>query len=215
MARKKVKINPECAKRLKQWLEETNVTQTELSQRTHYTQQYISNIIRGKKAMTVDFAKAVENSFLLYDSPEEGLNDTNFFTRTKNVRFQWLMCFDDFKTHVSKIGDMADRNFGVFDNIESIASRHGYKVTNQTLVSEKTMTLYIGTGTISEGPGKEERGVVITAPDGRECWIKLYEYKHMMADIEDYLIFRFSKHFTFTTNSKYGHQAKNTKEKGD
>lgn len=202
MARKKVKINPECAKRLKQWLEDTNVTQTELSQRTHYTQQYISNIIRGKKAMTVDFAKAVENSFLLCDSPEEGLNDTGFFSRARvlNVRFQWLMCFDDFKTHGLEMNEIVDRKFGLFDKIESIASSHGYKVTNQTLVSEKTVNININTGTMSEGPGKEERGVVITAPDGRECWIEFYEYKHMMADIEDYLIFRFSKHFTFTAN---------------
>ena len=48
----KAELNPECGKRLKQCLEESFITQADLAETCGFTQQYISNIVTGKKPMT-------------------------------------------------------------------------------------------------------------------------------------------------------------------
>lgn len=53
----KSELNPECGKRLKQCLEEISMTQSDLADLSGFTQQYISNIVVGKKPMTVKAAK--------------------------------------------------------------------------------------------------------------------------------------------------------------
>ena len=53
----KTELNKECGIRLKECLSEFPMTQNELASLTGYTQQYISNIIVGKKPMTIKAAK--------------------------------------------------------------------------------------------------------------------------------------------------------------
>lgn len=74
----KSELNPECGKRLKQCLEEKAKSQAELATDTGFTQQYISNIVVGKKPMTITSAK--------------------LFSKALGVREDYLLCKDDYKT---------------------------------------------------------------------------------------------------------------------
>lgn len=75
---KKAILNPECGKRLKECLADSKMTQGEISSLTGYTQQYISNIVVGKKPLTIKAAK--------------------LFSEVLHVRENYLLCVDAFKT---------------------------------------------------------------------------------------------------------------------
>lgn len=67
-------LNKECGQRLRDLLKEKNVSQKSLAEETNFTTQYISNIINGKRPMTVTAAKSfssilgVPEAFLLCES---------------------------------------------------------------------------------------------------------------------------------------------------
>ncbi len=73
----KTELNPECGKRLKQCLEESFVTQADLAETCGFTQQYISNIVTGKKPMTIKAA--------------------SLFSDALGIRQEYLLCKDDDK----------------------------------------------------------------------------------------------------------------------
>ena len=73
----KAELNPECGKRLKQCLEESFITQADLAETCGFTQQYISNIVTGKKPMTIKAA--------------------SLFSDALGIRQEYLLCKDDDK----------------------------------------------------------------------------------------------------------------------
>ena len=77
----KSELNKECGIRLKECLNNSNMTQNELSSLTGYTQQYISNIVVGQKPMTIKAAKLfskhlhVREAYLLCESNHKTMED--------------------------------------------------------------------------------------------------------------------------------------------
>lgn len=61
MSRKHLTINQECGKRFKAWLNETGYTQHAIAKDIDYTPQQVNAVANGKKRMTPEFAKAIEN----------------------------------------------------------------------------------------------------------------------------------------------------------
>ncbi|WP_195421678.1 helix-turn-helix domain-containing protein [Faecalicatena contorta] len=67
-------LNNESGKRLKESIRNKHITQKKLALETHFSEQYISNIINGKKPMTVTAAKqfskilGISESYLLCES---------------------------------------------------------------------------------------------------------------------------------------------------
>lgn len=84
MPKKSVEINRECGERLKFLLKERGVTQKDLAARLGYEPQHISNIVRGNRRLTGDFADRITREI---------------FT---DVRPDWLLCRDNFKTQAEK-----------------------------------------------------------------------------------------------------------------
>lgn len=84
MQRKPVEVNQECGQRLKLLLKERNVTQKDLAARLGYEPQHISNIVRGNRRLTGDFADRLTRELF------------------PDIRANWLLCRDDFKTQVEK-----------------------------------------------------------------------------------------------------------------
>ncbi|EXG86236.1 putative transcriptional regulator [Clostridium sp. ASBs410] len=78
----KRKLNPEQGKRLNECLKDIRMAQKELAQKSGYTQQYISNIVVGKKNMSHESAEIFANILC--------------------VRKDYLLCQDDFKTDNAK-----------------------------------------------------------------------------------------------------------------
>lgn len=93
----KTQLNLNCGERLKQCLKEANLTQAELALTSGYTQQYISNIIVGKKPVTVKAA--------------------SLFAKVLNVRQEFLLCEDDYKTE----DELWSKRRKLFDTKENIA----------------------------------------------------------------------------------------------
>lgn len=79
MARPKVEINPIRGLRLKQICEEQKITQKQLSNVIHITQQSISSMVNGTATVTVETADLVTMAFPEY-------------------RKEWLLGLDDYKT---------------------------------------------------------------------------------------------------------------------
>ena len=84
MARPKTEINPEPANRLKILLKETNMKQTELSDRIYLSQQTISKIINRHASLTLDNAIRIANLFPDKYSAYWLLGELPIEIRTKN-----------------------------------------------------------------------------------------------------------------------------------
>lgn len=74
----KKELNPEQGKRLKECLEDEKMTQKELAEKSGYTKQYISNIVVGRKNMSLESAEKMAGIL--------------------GVRKEYLLCKDSFKT---------------------------------------------------------------------------------------------------------------------
>lgn len=61
MGRKHLTINQECGKRFKSWLNEVGYTQHAIAKDIGYTPQQVNAVANGKKRMTPELAKAIEN----------------------------------------------------------------------------------------------------------------------------------------------------------
>ena len=71
-------ISKECGKRLKECIKESGMTSKELAENCNYVPQYISQIINGKRNMSLQAAKS--------------------FAKVLSVREEYLLCEDDYKT---------------------------------------------------------------------------------------------------------------------
>lgn len=119
MGRKKVEVNPESGKRLSELLNDRNMQQKELAEALHYTPQQISRIITGKDRLTEEFAHKVIELFKTGDL-ETDLFDT--------VRYEWLMCYDDFKTAGQRLNAINDTKDDVQNSIAQIIELLGYRL---------------------------------------------------------------------------------------
>lgn len=127
MGRKGVEINPESGKRLSEWLKDIGLTQMELAERVGYTQQYISNVITGKKNMSVQLANEIAAK-----TYKPGYNVYGEEIGADYVRVQWLLCLDDYKTHEDWADNAENKRDITFNSEWSImsaaASEHGLKI---------------------------------------------------------------------------------------
>ncbi|MCI6093251.1 helix-turn-helix domain-containing protein [bacterium] len=74
-----MELNKNCGKRLKECIKDKGMTQKDLSVKSHFTIQYISNIVTGKKPMTITAAK--------------------IFSECLGVSESYLLCECDYKTN--------------------------------------------------------------------------------------------------------------------
>lgn len=84
MSRKKVTINPQRGKRLKEIVVLSGLSQKKVAEMAHLAPQHLSNIIRGKRNLTLDIAQLIKT------------------TSIPSMRIQYVMCMDDFKTEEEK-----------------------------------------------------------------------------------------------------------------
>ena len=90
MGKKQRILNTEGSQRLSDWLREIDMTQAELAEAIGYTQQYVSNIMQGKRSLTLDFARLVS------EKTSQGLSKK--YNIELRIRPQYLLCMDDIKT---------------------------------------------------------------------------------------------------------------------
>ena len=90
MGKKQRILNTEGSQRLSDWLKEIGMTQSGLAETIGYTQQYVSNIMNGKRPLTLDFAQLVS------EKTSQGLSQK--YNIELRIRPQYLLCMDDIKT---------------------------------------------------------------------------------------------------------------------
>lgn len=90
MGKKPRKLNKEGSQRLADWLREIDMTQSTLAHAIGYTQQYVSNIMNGKRPMTLDFAQLV--------SEKTSRGQSQKYNIELRIRPEYLLCMDDIKT---------------------------------------------------------------------------------------------------------------------
>ena len=93
MQGKTVNFNPESGKRLSAWLKEVGMTQIELAEHIHYTQQYLSAVVTGKKNMSSNLAEAISAAAV-----KPVFNSDGVQIGFNQVRSEYLLCKDDIKT---------------------------------------------------------------------------------------------------------------------
>lgn len=167
MGRKSVEINPKCGERLSEWLTEAHMTQANLAEKIGYTQQHISNIIRGKKNMTPDFAQLVS------EKAPKLINGADFIC----VRTQWLLCMDEFKTEGDRTRSIGEKYVEEDSLIEKLIELHGYEVGE-----------YLQWGQVDdEGQEYAIPLVSIKAPNGAIRYFQTKDYKALIKGFKDYL----------------------------
>lgn len=97
MGRKPVKINPKKGERVKQLLNEYNVTQKEIAAVLHYSPEQISYIVNGKRDLTEPAAQELVDYFNSL-SGEDADKPRQLRQSSKLIRLSWLMGYDDYKT---------------------------------------------------------------------------------------------------------------------
>lgn len=96
MGRKTVTIDPKKGERLRQLLQEYKVSQKKLAAVLDYSPEQISYMVNGKRNITEPAAREIIKYF-------NSINENDPLCRPsmrkrKEIRFHWLMGFDDYKT---------------------------------------------------------------------------------------------------------------------
>lgn len=101
-------INTESCERLKLLLTKYHITQKEIADGVGYSVQHISRIKTGKSPLTLETAKAICNVVNQKRMP---------ISKADEIRFEWLMAFDNYMTHLDRV-NARDSNYSAFiDNI--------------------------------------------------------------------------------------------------
>lgn len=132
MGRKKVEINPECGKRLSLLLNDHEMQQKQLAEALNYTPQQISRIITGKDRLTEEFARKVIEYF------KTGNKETDMFDI---ARFEWLMCYDNYKTLWDQMRSIARGKDEIRALISRLMQLCGYEIVEKAFpVNTKRFT---------------------------------------------------------------------------
>lgn len=103
----KENLNHETGKRLKECLKNNHITQSDLAQKSGYTPQYISYIVTGRKKLSTDAAIA--------------------FAKILNIRPEYLLCHDDFKTDVEALWRPHKNRIRLSECVDFLIEYNGYE----------------------------------------------------------------------------------------
>lgn len=178
MGRKKVEVNPESGKRLSSLLKDYNMQQKELAKALNYTPQQISRIITGKDRLTEEFAHKVIELFKTGDL-ETDLLDT--------VRYEWLMCYDDFKTTGERITSSVEDRSRKTNLIIEIMELHNFHLREVTKTTE----------ILTDENGRQYQKVTfeLRSPRGSKVYLSPKELDDMLYSVDDFIDYQCAKRF--------------------
>lgn len=188
MGRKKVEINPQSGKRLSALLDERNMQQKALAAALHYSPQQISRIITGKDRLTEEFAHKVVALF------KTGNLETDLFD---TVRYEWLMCYDDFKTVWERMRSISSGKSEIRALITRLIELCGYEIVQKEYpVDTKNFTKE----ELEAFEKKPYRHIKVALESHKQDRDVLYrfldndEVERIFTDIMDFVEFTCSKH---------------------
>jgi len=192
MGRKRTEINIESGYRLSSLLSERNIQQKELAEALYYTPQQISRIVTGKAPMTEEFARKVVELLKSIDRETALAKTDESGAVVETIRYEWLMCYDDFKTEGDRISLICQRDSDRENIIEQLIELHGYSVSFEGW-DGKTCHLQYPPGISDEDILKRvhdtlpEPIISVESPSGATRYLDRREYIQIMKSIDDYI----------------------------
>ena len=126
----KLKVEEECGKRLKKWLESVAMRSATLGELINYTPQYISNVINGKKRLTEEMAERIANIPAEYEVKYGQRTVKIKIPIKKRVNADWLLCRSNDMTiyeAITKRLDLASEDSkAAYDFLKAVVSAAGY-----------------------------------------------------------------------------------------
>ena len=163
MGRSPVTINPKTGERLKDWIREIGITQEAFAKRSHMTQQHLSNIVNGKKALTIDRAKQISDKI----RNENG----------ERIRVEYLLGLDDFKTEHKRIESYFSHTHTEQDLIEKLIELHGYTIETE-----------LQDGGLDENGNPYQTSYIAIRSPGKETrLLRQEDYSQLRKRISDYI----------------------------
>ena len=178
MGRKPILINPESGKRLSAWLKENGIKQAELAEKINYSQQFLSDVITGKKNMSLELATAISKN-----TRKRIENEHGELIGYDHIRPQWLLCLDNegrtVHERLNGILEKAESDAKLLDCIvERIAEDRGYSIH------------YLSSGDFPNCISSED-GYGIVESDNVVGLVSLDEYTQLRHEIAHYAAYLF------------------------
>lgn len=113
MAKTDIELGKKRGERVKELIKAHNMTQEELAYKIGYTPTHLSAVLNGRRSLTVEAAQSISELF-------------------PATRYQWIMCFDDFKTDnekaIKKISDINSEWQSRLSAVRILAYLSGYDI---------------------------------------------------------------------------------------
>lgn len=188
MGRKPLEINPECGKRLKQWLEESGHTAQELAKAIYYTPQHLSSVITGRKRMTPDLAEKIAY-WARAKQAAAHKNDVGLILyRDMAVRAEWLLCKDDYMTQ-EDIDAVDEEKVGEAEKADaSLASllREGFEAMGYSLRFDEYVEAPYYDGMLPPGFDELYGRLINTGNGETEAEFPGVEFEQLISQYRDY-----------------------------
>lgn len=184
MSDRDAKLSKKRGIRVKDLLKEYHMTQTQLSDEIKVSKEHLNAILNGKRTLTLEHAVSIANLF--------------------NVRFEWIMCFDDYRTQEDLIFAAMGANSERRKLIEHLMALSGYvhKENTGPAICSRIERIYLeyppgisDEEIVARAHQKEEHReplITIISPDKKEVHMNHAEYVKVINDIASYVDMRMS-----------------------
>ena len=189
-------LNIICGERLRKCIEEKNMKQKDVAAAAHFTEQYISNMVRGKCKLTTDAARTL--------------------SKVLDVRMEYLLCEDDYKTSFEESLTFMKKHGQITDCLCKILDCKGYSFhQDEYTESEKPYKVITIDSTEIECTPENELNKLIERklyledeqtvfalkhPDGRVIRISSKHFFDLLDDIRKYIDFKLQMEFDDITH---------------
>lgn len=184
-------LNIICGERLRKCIEEKNMKQKDAAAAAHFTEQYISNMVRGKCKLTTDAARTL--------------------SKVLDVRMEYLLCEDDYKTSFEESLTFMKKHGQITDCLCKILDCKGYSFhQDEYTESEKPYkVITIDSTEIEYTPenefnklierklylADEQTNFALKHPDGRIIRISSEHFFSLLDDIKKYIDYKLQMEF--------------------
>lgn len=194
---KQEELNIICGERLRKCIEEKNMKQKDVAAAAHFTEQYISNMVRGKCRLTTDAARTL--------------------SKVLDVRIEYLLCEDDYKTKFDESLAFMKNHGRITDCLFEILACKGYKIYHDNSTERRAKPYKVITLVSTEIENKqgnelkklierklylkdEQINFAIEHPNGRIIRISSERFFNILDDIKNYIDYKMRFEFEDTAN---------------
>lgn len=184
---KQEELNIICGERLRKCIDEKNMKHKEVAAASNFTEQHISNLVRGKCKLTTDTARIL--------------------SRVLGVRMEYLLCEDDCKTNYERFQFDSERYKAIPQSICKILESKGYELFHDEYTSKYNSFKTVILSYPFEIDGKSDKEIheniteklemaseqymiSLKHPDGRIVRISSEHFQNILSDIEKYIDFK-------------------------